>query len=147
MYYYAFTIRRLAGSIEEKIHGPTEHIAAIKRRYTHLEIEYHYEVVHKANGSHNIHLHGMIKTPKKVLYKFLHPGEGYHFWIDACKSVRAWTVYITKDCLRTIGQALQQAQAGGFPLEGPAEHLQSDNDDSSSIEDETNPALFKQKIV
>lgn len=73
MYYYAFTLRKLSGTNFQKCFDVESHIKQLREKYKHLEIEYHFEYTLKANGKHNIHIHGMISTPKKVLYKMIHP--------------------------------------------------------------------------
>lgn len=96
MYYYAFTIRRLNGTDFQKVDGPGAHIEYLKNEYPNLQIGFHYELVKKENGNHNIHVHGMISSTKKVRYARLHPGSEYHFWIEPVKTVNAWNVYMTK---------------------------------------------------
>jgi len=44
-----------------------------------------------------LHIHGMIQSPKKLYVKRLHPGEGYSFQFETCKSEIAWHCYINKD--------------------------------------------------
>jgi len=100
MYYYAFTIR----CMNFITHRPTlqdftRMVQAYKTKYTWTDIRFHLEIVEKQNGNHNVHIHGMISSPKKLSDRMLKSviDEGYcvtdH---DFVKSKAAWTTYITK---------------------------------------------------
>lgn len=132
MYYYAFTSRLLTGSIKDKVTSPESWIVEIRKKYPHLDIRYHYEYVlnSQREGNHNVHIHGMISTPRKVLYKLIHPGPNYHFWIEAVKTVAAWNVYITKNNINSSEECYDNIM---YDLENESQ----ENNSVSSVEDET----------
>lgn len=97
MYYYAGTIRKLTKGL------PTTEqldqiIIDLKKKYTHLDVRYNLELKEKLNGNHNIHIHFMICTPKKIVRQMILSilPKGYNVWLDFVKSKRAWVAYITK---------------------------------------------------
>lgn len=97
MYYYAGTIRKLTTGLPttqdlDKI------ISDLKKKYVHLDIRYNLEMVYKMNGNHNIHVHFMICTPKKIVRQMILSvlPKGYNVWLEFVKSQQAWIAYITK---------------------------------------------------
>ena len=106
MYYYGFTLRRLTnGTPEEKVDSLLSVLSEYKRYYGRAHIEYHFEVVTKSNGNHNIHVHGVMKTPRKPFLKKMHPGQGYHFYVEELSNEMAWEKYMTK---LQIGQTREE---------------------------------------
>lgn len=98
MFYYAFTLRSLEGTqdYKKKISDMLGALTVMKQKYPDFDIRYHYEVVIKENGNHNVHIHGVFKCKKRPYFKKLHPGKNFHFWIEVLKNETAWTVYISK---------------------------------------------------
>lgn len=139
MYYYAFTLRPLKGTIEDKIESLMVHMQYLDTQYKHIDLTHHYEIVEKENGNHNVHVHGMIKTPRKLLKKMLHPGAGFHFWIDACKSELAWNVYITKqnfhpqELLHKYRSCMGPERSLGISEEESDIVTQSDDEDTNKL--------------
>jgi len=58
----------------------------------------------------------MIKTPKKVHVRMLHPGKNYHCWLEFVKSKLAWTSYMTKASLRCKQDVIELLDSPGFEL-------------------------------
>lgn len=102
MHYYAGTIRKLSRGLPRSEEFDSI-IADFKKKYTHIDVRYHLEMVEKINGNHNVHIHLMLKSPKAVNYRMLNSvcPKGYSSW---CKSINngkagqyAWNAYITKE--------------------------------------------------
>lgn len=100
MYYYAFTVRCMNfEKYQPTLSDFKAMMTAYKKKYTWTDIRYHLEVVEKLNGNHNVHIHGMVSTPKKVVRKMLDSvlPEGYvctdH---SSVRSKTAWIAYITQ---------------------------------------------------
>lgn len=100
MYHYAFTVRNLSNSKPED-YPPV--ISAFKKKYPHVDVRFHYEVKFKKNGHHNIHIHGVMQSPKKLSYRQIASCCPFkpHVYLDFIKSL-GWKVYITKEKLDTI---------------------------------------------
>lgn len=101
MYYYAFTLRNLSHPKPED-YPPA--ISAFKQKYTDVDVRYHYEVKFKKNGHHNVHIHGVMKSLKKLSYRMLKaccPFPNVHAYLDLMKH-QGWISYITKQSLNTI---------------------------------------------
>lgn len=119
MYHYAFTLRNLTNSKAED-YPPA--ILSFKQKYPHVHVEYHYEVKFKKNGHHNIHIHGCMKSPKKISWRMLascctFPNR--HVYMDFIKT-QGWVSYITKQKLITIEDVntlLMAYTNGEVPLE------------------------------
>lgn len=100
MYYYCLTVRKCTPvssvSQAERVFKNYEYyMNEMKRLDERMHIEYHYECVTLKNGKFNIHVHGMLKTPKRdIIGKQM---KGYSIRIEHCKCVPAWRAYITKD--------------------------------------------------
>lgn len=60
-------------------------------KYKHIRIEYHYEQTYR------LHIHGMIESSKSLHSRMFWPGEGWKLDMEPCRSVQAWTAYMTKD--------------------------------------------------
>lgn len=99
MYYYCLTIRKCTptkklGSLNAVLDVYESYVKYLKRRYSDMHIEYHYENVVKKTGN-NVHMHCMIKT--ESLYSIFMSGKvGYSIRLERCKSAQAWQTYITK---------------------------------------------------
>lgn len=89
MYHYCFTLRKTAYPVW--IVDYDNHIGKLIKKYPHMEIEYHFE------DTAGLHIHGMLRTPKKVHVRQIHPGKGWNLDFDFIKSEQAWTAYMTKD--------------------------------------------------
>lgn len=101
MYYYAITIRKLSNPKPEDY---TEYLNAIDHKFPQAHVEVHYEVTPKSNGNHNVHMHGVIKTPHYLPFKAFNqifPKKGWSTDIQKMYSV-GWKAYITKQNLLTI---------------------------------------------
>lgn len=110
MYYYAFTIRYLKSdkTPEEVCDFYLNHLKNFKEKYTHIDVQYHYEVVKKDNGHDNIHVHGMLETSRKLHVRMLHPGPNCHCWLEFVKSKLAWIAYMSKSNLMTKQDVLDE---------------------------------------
>jgi len=100
-YYYAFTIRNL------KSQDPTPcqlFLTKMKQVFPTVEIDYHWEVVPKGKRKfHNVHLHGMVKSPKSIYAKrHIDCPYGLHFYWSQVQNKQAYHIYRTKDKLNTI---------------------------------------------
>lgn len=103
MYYYCLTIRKCSPCKNTKqavrVFRDYEYmIKNIKDEYEDAHIEFHYECVVKANGTYNIHLHGMIKTKHDSLR--MRSVRGFSIRLELTRSKQAWQVYITKRPIR-----------------------------------------------
>lgn len=96
-YYYAGTIRKLTRGLPTA-QDYDDIIVRLKHKYYHLDIRYHFEIVNKLNGNHNIHIHFMISSTKKIHRAMILSvlPSGYNVWVEHAKSVHAWNAYITK---------------------------------------------------
>lgn len=97
MYYYAGTIRKLSGSLPTP-EDLDEIVIRLKQKYTHIDVRYNLEIVEKLNGNHNVHIHYMLKSQRKVMYKMIKSilPPTYGLWHEFVKSKQAWLAYITK---------------------------------------------------
>lgn len=100
MYYYAFTIRCMSFirtlPTYETFNSMITHF---KTKYTWTDVRHHLEIVEKKNGNHNVHIHGMISTPRKLSRRMMESvlKDGYVLTnFGFVNSKGAWTCYITK---------------------------------------------------
>ena len=102
MYYYALTLRKTVpvkdtDQAERAVKSYYSIITYMKQRYPHLDIRPTLETVPKLNGKHNVHLHAMIKSERKILKSMFPTSKGIHLYMESCKSEIAWNAYISKD--------------------------------------------------
>jgi len=105
MYYYALTLRK---NSKPTLQDYEEHMNTVQTKYKHLKIVYHYE------GTGGIHLHGLVSSPRKVMIKAIHPGQGWKLFFDPVRDTKAWEAYMTKDV--HLEPALLKAEADKLHL-------------------------------
>lgn len=88
MYTYAFTLRRNANPVW--IVHYDDHMTKLKDKYKDIEIDYHFE------PEHGLHIHGMIRSPKTIHIRQIHPGAGWNLDFGRVRSELAWTIYTSK---------------------------------------------------
>lgn len=90
MYYYCLTLQKNDFPIFPCYYDTF--IVNFRSKYPFAELVYHFE-----EGPHKkLHIHGMIKTPRRIYINRLHPGEGYSCKLEFVKSQLAWDFYIRK---------------------------------------------------
>lgn len=62
----------------------------LAKNYPDAEFSWHYE------AEHGLHLHGMIKSKKRLYKNRLYPGQGWHMHFEQAREPGAWYHYITK---------------------------------------------------
>lgn len=101
MYYYAFTIRCMSFIRLKPTYGVFESIiGSFTSKYSWITADWNLEVKEKKNGNHNVHVHGMLSTPKKVVKRMLESvtESGYTVTqFEYVKSQSAWKAYRTKE--------------------------------------------------
>ena len=100
-HYYAATIRKLTCGLPRSEEYDAI-IAALKKKYTHIDVRYNIEMVYKMNGNHNVHAHLLMKSPKPVNYRMLNSvcPAGYNSWCHTINNkggALAWNAYISKE--------------------------------------------------
>lgn len=116
MYYYAFTIRCMSFIRLKPTYSLFESIIEkFKAKYNWVTVEWNLEVKQKKNGNHNVHVHGMVSTPKKVIKRMLESvtDQGYTVTqFEYVKSQSAWKAYRTKGShemhLETLASLLEE---------------------------------------
>lgn len=101
-YYYCFTLRNL---IEPKPEPIMDTLTLLKRNMPTSNIEYHFEIVYKRNGNHNLHIHGMITSTRSIYGKMLRRlvPEGIYFYFEPLRtSKQVYNIYASKQGLRTL---------------------------------------------
>lgn len=88
MYTYAFTLRKNSHPVW--IVDYDQHITKLKEKYKDIEIDYHFE------PEHGLHIHGMIRSPKTMHIRQIHPGVGWNLDFGRVRSELAWTIYTSK---------------------------------------------------
>lgn len=98
MYIYCFTLRNLIKPDPDSI---IRIIDVLKKYLERVHIEYHWEIVFKKNGKHNVHVHGMMKSHHVFDYVAVHKKipKGFSFYINPCDNEQAWILYMTKSRL------------------------------------------------
>lgn len=99
MNYYCFTMRKCTPVKTHKqavrvISDYEYYLQKMKILDEGMHIEYHYECVDKLNGSYNVHLHAMLKTPNK--YIRIEQKKGFSIRCEQVRCKQAWNLYITK---------------------------------------------------
>lgn len=105
MYYYAFTLRPTKRNpVDTKLSLIENQLMYIQEEvYPYedgIEFKHHYEVVMAKNGQHNIHIHSLIKSPRRVYVNRL-LAEGFKVHLQECDNRNAWDNYINKQGLST----------------------------------------------
>lgn len=103
-HYYAVTLRKTtpiktSKQVEPLVNRYYKILNFVKTRNTKLSIRYTLESDLKKNGSHNVHLHGVIKSPYCIANPLkLFPREkGMHVYAKPALSKAAWDKYMDKD--------------------------------------------------
>lgn len=103
-HYYAITLRKTtpiktSKQVESLVNRYYGILKFVKTRNTKLSIRYTLESEPKNNGSHNVHLHGVIKSPHCIANPLkLFPREkGMHIYARPAISQVAWDKYMDKD--------------------------------------------------
>jgi hypothetical protein len=98
MNYYAVTLRktRPVKTLKQAtnvVKTLTYYIKRAKIDYPNADIRFHWECV-ETDGTYNIHVHGLIKSPANIIN--FRTDKGYHSHVTPCTNQAAWNVYITK---------------------------------------------------
>jgi len=129
-YYYSTTVRKV--QLPVFITDYRNYLHKLQKDYPLAEIKAHYE------GTKGLHVHLMIKTPKKMYINKMHPGRGWNIDHQLCKNNAAWECYINKD---------SKKEAELINYEELKEMEFFDTPVQSEEEDEINELLTVQRIV
>jgi len=90
MYYYAFTLRK--SLMPAFISFYEKQLARWHTLFPLAQIDYRYE------STSGLHLHGMIKTPKKIYItnSGIHPGKGWSLDFSLVLNIQTWINYMNK---------------------------------------------------
>jgi hypothetical protein len=130
MNYYVITIRKSVKTKTLKqaqtvVKNLTYFMNRIKKENTTSDVRYHWEDA-EHNDTHNIHVHGIIKSPTKMNKPKVDKGYFVHF--EPMRNETAWNKYITKSAdtsERILFRMTPSNQRSGPDLLGrPAEPLE-----------------------
>lgn len=102
MNYYAFGLRKTVPcktvkQAETAIRRYEKYCAYLQLKYD-IKMEYHFENKITKNGYHNVHLHGMMRTPREFKDNGWTPKErGLKVYCEKVQCKRAYLNYISKD--------------------------------------------------
>lgn len=128
MKYYVITVRKSTKTktlkqCQKVVDTLTYFMNQLKKKDPKADIRYHWEDVEN-KGTHNIHIHGIIKTPNTMKKPKI--AKGYYIHFEPMRSETAWNRYITKndDTANRILLRVSNSTAGSGPaLVGRAEDI------------------------
>lgn len=126
MFHYAFTLKKNSNPVW--ISDYESHLTMLSTKYPHLDIEYHFE------DTAGLHIHGMIRSPKKIHIRMIHPGNGWNLDMSFVKSPQAWDAYMTKDTIRETNLINEQYTLEYEYNEYNQTHYEDEPTDSDSEE-------------